>query len=530
MLEVLLTREDANTEFALLAEWLVADETTVVAGRAVCVIETSKATVEVESPGDGTLVQLFPAGAEVELGSAVALIAESTRELAEARERVSSASAAAPESARATRKARELAARHELDLTSIDKRGFITADDVEALLAAAAGRDLPDGAGEESLLAGTSTDGVSLPPSWSDDVGRGALDPEFTARVREDPESFAHMTSTEKCDLLRRHGAVVGSDVELGEHALVIAGRVVIADGVHIGDRARVDCIEAFCVDELSHFGPDLELRCRRAFLGPNIHAGRSVRIGGGGHRDPWATVAIGELAFLGDEIFINVCRPVLIGRETFITQRSMIVTHNIGHSVLEGFENRFAPVVIEDQAQVGLGAVVYAGCRVGERAIVASNSYVVSDIPAGKLAIGVPARPAGDVQMRLSESRKAELAHQMFDELFELLALRGHDVRWLESTETRCFAIDSELATGRVALVERLDDPEAVPPSDGESIVLALSVDATALADGWTALDLTAREIHGDGGPLLAAVREFCRKRGIRFAGAPWRYSGGLV
>ena len=30
---------------------------------------------------------------------------------------------------------------------------------------------------------------------------------------------------------------------------------------------------------------------------------------------------------------------------------RSLIVTHNIGHSVLEGFENRFAPVVLEDRA-----------------------------------------------------------------------------------------------------------------------------------------------------------------------------------
>ena len=72
---------------------------------------------------------------------------------------------------------------------------------------------------------------------------------------------------------------------------------------------------------------------------------------------------------------------------------RSMIVTHNIGHSVLEGFENRFAPVVLEDRAQVGLGAVVYAGCRIGAEAIVASNSYVVATSPPGAFAIGVPAR-----------------------------------------------------------------------------------------------------------------------------------------
>ena len=30
--------------------------------------------------------------------------------------------------------------------------------------------------------------------------------------------------------------------------------------------------------------------------------------------------------------------------------------------------------------------------------------------------------------------------------------------------------------------------------------------------------------------GPLFDSVREFCRKRGIRFAPRPWRYTGGLV
>ena len=59
MLEIVLTREDANTEYALLAEWLVEDRAEVTAGQAVCVVETTKATVEVEAPGAGTIVQLY---------------------------------------------------------------------------------------------------------------------------------------------------------------------------------------------------------------------------------------------------------------------------------------------------------------------------------------------------------------------------------------------------------------------------------------------------------------------------------------
>ena len=85
MLEIVLTREDANTEYALLAEWLVEDRAEVTAGQAVCVVETTKATVEVEAPGAGTIVQLYGEDVEVELGKTIAYVAESADELADDR-------------------------------------------------------------------------------------------------------------------------------------------------------------------------------------------------------------------------------------------------------------------------------------------------------------------------------------------------------------------------------------------------------------------------------------------------------------
>ena len=339
MLEVLLTREDANTEFALLAEWLVADGETVAGRDAVCVVETSKATVEVEAPGAGVLVHLFAAGNEVELGGAVALIAESDAELVEARGRAAPAAELdAGDAPRATRKARELAARHGIDLAAIDKRGFITTGDVEALVSAPSGTPsgtspglsgtaaAPDDS-NTGLLAGLSTAGVTLPDSWSGDAGEGELDPAFLAQLREDPGEFLALSSAQKCEAYRSHGAVIGDDVVLGNRALIIAGRLVLEDGVELGERARVECTDAFCIGTLTRIGRDVEVSCRRAYLGTNVYGGREVRIGGGGRRDPWAILAIGDRAYLGDETFVNVCRPVLIGQETFVTQRSMIVT-----------------------------------------------------------------------------------------------------------------------------------------------------------------------------------------------------------
>jgi acetyltransferase-like isoleucine patch superfamily enzyme len=521
MLEIVLTREDANTEYALLAEWLVADRSEVELGQPVVVVETTKATVEVEAPGAGTIVQLYEEGVEVELGKTIARIAESADELAslDVGEYDEKPAAKPAEGERkATRKAEALAERHGIDLAQIDKRGFITEKDVEVLVARERATPTP---GWRPILDGLSTDGLTLPVSFEPSdleppSPTGALDPAFLESLRSDPDAFRALASDEKVAQLREHGAAIGEGVELGEGSLVSAGRVVLEDRVRLGPGATIEVEEIVAIGELTSFGPNLELRCRRAFLGSGIWGGRSVRFGGGGHRDPWAVLAVGDLAFVGDEVFANVCRPVLIGREAFVTMRSLIVTHNIGHSVLEGFENRSAPVVVEDRAQVGLGAVIYAGCRIGMEAIVASNSYVTADIPAGAFAIGVPAKVTGKASHTPSRSRQLELGRRIVDDLGELLALRGHDVSQADDG----FELDG---------VRVLFTPRYEGGIDGEAVVLTLQASAEP-PDGVAVLDLLGRNVHGEGGAVLDAARELCRKRGIRFEPGPWRYTGGLV
>jgi len=524
MHEIVLTREDANTEFALLAEWLVEDRGEVAQGQPVCVVETTKATVEVESPGAGTIVQLYAEEVEVELGKTIAYVAESAEELAsiDAQAEEKPQPKPAPGERKATRKAVELAELHAIDLTAIEKRGFITEKDVEELIAQQKAAESP---APGPVFAGLSTEGVTLPASFALDESVGVLDATFLESLRVDREAFRALSSDEKVRALRDAGAQIGEDVSLGEGTLVVAPRVLIEDGVQIGPRGTVVCEEVVAIGELSQFGADLELRCRRAFLGAGIWAGRSIRFGGGGHRDPWAVLTVGDLAFVGDEAFVNVCRPVLIGREVFLTMRAMIVTHNIGHSPFEGFENRFAPVVLEDRSQVGLGAVVYAGCRIGAESIVASGSYVTSDIPAGSFAIGVPARVTGSSSHKVSRVRQVEIARRMIDDLHELLALRGHEVSAISDGDVRGFAVDEV----RVLFAPTFRGASDLPPDTSEAVVLTFELRGEA-PEGVAVLDLLERKVHGSGGTVLEAVREFCRKRGIRFDPGPWRYPGGLI
>src|SRR5262245_30730192 len=210
VLEIVLTREDANTEYALLAEWLVEDRSEVSAGQPVCVVETTKATVEVEAPGAGTIVQLYGEEVEVELGKTIAYVAETVDELAsiDADAEANPTPKPAAGDRKATRKAVELAQLHGVDLAEIDKRGFITEKDVEVLIARRKSSAAP---ATGAILAGVSADGVSLPATFDLDEADGLLDSAFLAAL--DHDAFRALPAAEKVAALRGAGARIGDGV-----------------------------------------------------------------------------------------------------------------------------------------------------------------------------------------------------------------------------------------------------------------------------------------------------------------------------
>ena len=53
-------------------------------------------------------------------------------------------------------------------------------------------------------------------------------------------------------------------------------------------------------------------------------------------------------------------------------------------------------PVIIEDDAWIGTGAIILPGVRIGRGAIVGAGAVVTKDVPAGTTAVGNPARPIG--------------------------------------------------------------------------------------------------------------------------------------
>ena len=108
------------------------------------------------------------------------------------------------------------------------------------------------------------------------------------------------------------------------------------------------------------------------------------------------------------------------------------------------------------------------------------------------------------------------------------MLVLRGHEVTPLPRDRPG-FSVRENDRIAHVLFSERVDEGFEAPTADGETVVLALEL-AGPPPEGCSVLDLIGRQAHGPSGLVLDSVREFCRKRGIRFEPGPWRYRGGLV
>ncbi len=140
--DIVMPQLNVNDETAVLLEWLVEQGTDVTAGQAICEIETSKSTAELEAEHEGVLFQTAEASATVKVGERIGLIgpdlaaieAQLAGEEKEARKAETKKARGAP---RATPSARALAAEHGVGLeevAALGVRGSIKESDVRRYL------------------------------------------------------------------------------------------------------------------------------------------------------------------------------------------------------------------------------------------------------------------------------------------------------------------------------------------------------------------------------------------------------------
>lgn len=78
-------------------------------------------------------------------------------------------------------------------------------------------------------------------------------------------------------------------------------------------------------------------------------------------------------------------------------------------------------PIIIEDETWLGYGVIVLSGVRIGKGAVIGAGSVVTKDVPAGAIAVGVPAHVVRmRADLRPSDRPVAEGVHLIADSGFE--------------------------------------------------------------------------------------------------------------
>jgi len=130
-----------------------------------------------------------------------------------------------------------------------------------------------------------------------------------------------------------------------------------------------------------------------RVHIGANVYVGHDTLLKGYHAGE----LVIGDDSWIGQQCFLHAAGDIHIGARVGVGPTVRILTSQhreagrdvaILHSPID-----FAPVVIEDDADIGVGAILMPGVTIGRGAQVGAGAVVLDDVPAYGVVAGVPAR-----------------------------------------------------------------------------------------------------------------------------------------
>jgi acetyltransferase-like isoleucine patch superfamily enzyme len=444
-------------------------------------VETSKAVQDVEAEGAGFVLWA------AQVGDRVGMLAElgwlfATEEERDAWGVDRPTTATEPTTAGerlATEPARRLAAQLGVSIDDVPAAGIVRESDVRAFGAAAE------------------------PAPAVEEPSAGRLSEELRERLRTDGASIAALSSDEKVELYREHGAAIGERVTIGRGTLIGAAFVEIGADTSIGEEALVRA-RRFTIGELGQIGASCRFFCRDFVAGDVVTLRWNVAVvdGQGGIHD----CRIGDLCFVAYDTYLNTDRDVTLGERVCLSPGTRIYTHRKWLEALDGYPFSYAPVSIGERSWLGPGSLILPGVVLDAEVTVMANSVVASNAPKGALLGGVPATIVKRTQRAdLDLAHRAAVVREIFEGNSEALAVLG-------------WTLEAEAATAGSWTGRLTGSEEARVVVDGRTVTV-----------GDTVFDLDARTVRGPRNGATDVIRHLLFKYGHVFEPRLWRFGARL-
>ncbi len=205
-------------------------------------------------------------------------------------------------------------------------------------------------------------------------------------------------------------GQAIGRGVRIRFGTVIRAKRLEIGDHTTIGPLVYISAGDVKLGKFTSIRGPTF-ISCTAVNLGNNVRISSLVIVRSDKRKN--AKLSVGHCSSIFPCCWIEPGEGIQIGEHVSIGGFSLIFTHAVWTSYIDGGPLLRAPVVIGDRTYIPWKVFVLPGVTIGRDCVIGAGAVVNKSVPDQTLAAGVPARvlrsPAFDVTDMAEKRRRAE-------------------------------------------------------------------------------------------------------------------------
>ncbi len=255
----------------------------------------------------------------------------------------------------------------------------------------------------------------------------------------------------------------------------------------------------------MSSIGNNSNIVTKNVKIGDVCTLGSSVMITGGfGFH---STIKVGDNSLISGNCLLDAGEGIYIGKEVGISPYVKLYTHNHWQSELEGYHSNFGPIFVKDKAYITGDCLIVPGVTIGKGATILANSTVTDNVQPGNQVCGNPARVIGKVSGSMAFEKKDRIVRRIIKEMKQYF-LQEKKVDPNSVMYTPDFVIDSK---HNDKCILTFSAPDNLSEKDIKC----------------TLFDLGTFNIYGKQNTTSDEVRNFLRRRGIKFKPIYWRYTG---